>query len=219
MTTTNTQHSNYIFLLAKAASFAAEKHKNQRRKDKEKTPYINHPLTVGEYLIDIGQVYDPVPIIAAYLHDTIEDTDTTYDELRQEFGTTIADIVMELTDDKEQSKLDRKLHVIDHGPHLSNEAKLVKMADMLHNMQSILTSPPTSWSTDQLRGYFIWAYEVYLGIQDASPPQLSEYMRDFFSSTDALEIDGEVYDLIPQDDDEYKELWDRYLDLMTIVNN
>ena len=214
---TSNMDISQLSLLTKAAVFAAEKHSRQRRKDKDSTPYINHPLTVGEYLVSIGKVTDPVVIAAAYLHDTIEDTDTTYEELVEHFGSTVADIVLEVTDDKTASKLDRKLTVIEHASSISTAAKQVKIADMLHNMSSILTAPPTSWSPDQIRGYFVWAYKVYLKLRDCNE-SLAKYMDKFFAEA-TVQIDGTEYSIVPTDEAELDAVWNRYIHLMTVVDN
>lgn len=95
-------------LVLRAAQFAAHKHRDQRRKDVKATPYINHPINLAEVLHTDGGVHDPIVIAAALLHDTIEDTETTYDELRGIFGTSVADVVIEVTDVKFLAKDSRK---------------------------------------------------------------------------------------------------------------
>lgn len=72
---------------AKAVAFAAEKHRNQRRKDAEASPYINHPIALANVLANEGNVTDVAILCAAVLHDTIEDTDTTSEELPGIFGS------------------------------------------------------------------------------------------------------------------------------------
>ena len=112
----------------KTVDFAARKHRDQRRKDPESTPYINHPIGVAMLLVE-HKVNDRKVIMAALLHDTVEDTDTTYDELVKEFGREIADIVMEVTDDKSLHKAARKLFQILNASKKTQEAKLVKLTD------------------------------------------------------------------------------------------
>lgn len=87
-------------LVVRAAWFAAQKHRSQRRKDREASPYINHPLALADILVNEAVVTDPVIVAAALLHDTIEDTDTSCEELERDFGSEVAGIVMEVTDDK-----------------------------------------------------------------------------------------------------------------------
>lgn len=129
----------------RAASFAAHKHRNQRRKDAEAPPYINHPLTLARVLAEEGGITDAVTLCAALLHDTIEDTETTPDDLEREFGPEIRAIVEEVTDDKSLSKADRKRLQIEHAPHISERAKLVKLADKIANLRDVATSPPAGW--------------------------------------------------------------------------
>jgi GTP diphosphokinase / guanosine-3',5'-bis(diphosphate) 3'-diphosphatase len=74
--------------LLKAIEFASRKHLTQRRKDKDASPYINHPIAVTHLLADTGGVTDLVTLMAAVLHDTIEDTKTTAEELEAQFGRT-----------------------------------------------------------------------------------------------------------------------------------
>ena len=77
-------------LILRAIDFAARKHRDQRRKDEEASPYINHPISVSLLLADIGGIADAEVLSAAILHDTLEDTDTTTEELEAVFGMRIA---------------------------------------------------------------------------------------------------------------------------------
>ena len=149
-----------IELLLKAAHFAAEKHKNQRRKDAQATPYINHPLTLAYILSNEAGITDPTTLVAAVLHDTIEDTETTEAELEHHFGLDVAGIVKELTDDKTLPKLERKMLQIKNGPKKSYKEKLVKFADKIANLRDIATHPPQDWSLARQQEYFDWAMEV-----------------------------------------------------------
>src|SRR5690242_9518877 len=115
-----------IEMVIRAAAFAAHKHRDQRRKDAGATPYINHPLGLARILTAEGGVTDAATICAALLHDTIEDTETTAAELEAQFGVEIRAIVEEVTDDKALPKADRKRLQIEHAPHISDKAKLVK---------------------------------------------------------------------------------------------
>jgi guanosine-3',5'-bis(diphosphate) 3'-pyrophosphohydrolase len=147
-------------LTIEAVMFAAYKHRNQRRKDADASPYINHPIALAHVLSTIGEIEDLNVICAALLHDTIEDTDTTYFELEQQFGSKIASIVLEVSDDKSLSKSERKQLQIDHAADISFEAKLVKLADKICNLRDILTSPPSDWKLELKVGYFDWANNV-----------------------------------------------------------
>ena len=160
---------NPLAPVLKAAAFAAEKHRDQRRKDAEASPYINHPIALANVLVNEGGVTDSNVICAALLHDTIEDTETTEAELRAAFGDEITDIVLEVTDDKSLEKHVRKQAQIDHAPHISAQAKLVKLADKICNLRDILASPPAGWSTERKREYFDWAAKVVDGVRGVNP--------------------------------------------------
>jgi guanosine-3',5'-bis(diphosphate) 3'-pyrophosphohydrolase len=154
-------------LVLRALDFAARKHRDQRRKDPEASPYINHPIALANVLWNEGAVHDPVVIAAALLHDTIEDTDTTREELADAFGAEVAGIVAEVTDDKSLDKDVRKRLQVEHAPHLSGPAKLVKLADKICNLRDIVASPPTGWSLERRRQYFDWAKRVIDGLRGA----------------------------------------------------
>ena len=149
----------------KAAWFASDKHRNQRRKDVEASPYINHPLALAHVLATEGGVSDPVVIAAALLHDTVEDTETTPEELVREFGPAIASIVAEVTDDKTLEKAERKRLQVIKSPTKSHSAKLVKLADKICNLRDIAASPPADWNSERRRQYFDWAADVVAGIR------------------------------------------------------
>ena len=144
----------------KAVEFAAHKHRNQRRKDAPASPYINHPIALAQILRVEGGVDDPAVIAAALLHDTVEDTDTSYQELRGQFGTKVADIVAEVTDTKWLQKGSRKRLQISKASRSTQGAKLVKLADKIANLRDIIASPPADWSLTRKREYFDWAKRV-----------------------------------------------------------
>ena len=156
-------------LVVDAAAFAADRHRNQRRKDADATPYINHPLTLAHVLMAEGDVDDVATIVAAILHDTIEDTETSADEVAREFGAKIASVVAEVTDDKRLPKDERKRRQIEHAPDLSPEAKLVKLADKICNLRDVLDAPPAGWPIERKRGYFDWAERVVDGLRGSNP--------------------------------------------------
>lgn len=156
---------NEIQLLVRAIAFAAEKHSSQRRKDAAESPYINHPIALVDVLANEGNVTDIETLCAAALHDTIEDTATTADELKSIFGEKITSIVLELTDDKSLPKHVRKEKQIEHAPHCSPEAKVVKIADKICNLRNILAAPPADWSVERKHGYFDWAAKVVNGVR------------------------------------------------------
>ena len=155
--------------LITALAFAADKHKNQRRKDADASPYINHPIALANLLLNEAGVEDQRILIAAVLHDTIEDTDTTEQELVRHFGKDVADIVLEVTDDKALPKAERKRLQIEHAAHISRRAKLVKLADKICNLRDITASPPADWSVDRKREYFDWAKSVVEELRGVHP--------------------------------------------------
>lgn len=166
-------------LFVQAVGFSAHKHRNQRRKDVDATPYINHPIALADVLANEGGEYDVVVLCAAVLHDTIEDTETTVEELQAKFGDEVAAVVMEVTDDKSLDKATRKQLQIEHAPHVSQRAKLVKLADKICNLRDILASPPTGWSPDRQAKYFEWAAQVVDGVRGVNH-RLEEIFDDLF---------------------------------------
>ncbi len=147
-------------ILLKALAFAAHKHKDQRRRDVDTSPYINHPISLADILCNEGHITDIETICGALLHDTVEDTETTAEELENEFGRAIRDIVMDVTDDTTLSKAERKQAQIDHAAHISDKAKLVKLADKISNLRDVLDNAPADWSLQRRQEYFDWARKV-----------------------------------------------------------
>lgn len=155
--------------ILRAATFAATQHGIQKRKDKTGLPYINHPLGVAEILARVAQVADPLTLQAALLHDTVEDTDTTPEDLEREFGPKVRAIVMEVTDDDSLPKLERKQKQIDNAPNLSHEARLIRIADKIYNCSEIRPDCPHEWSLEKKRAYLSWAETVVSKIRGAHP--------------------------------------------------
>ena len=143
-----------------ALRFAARKHRDQRRKDPEASPYINHPIALADILWNEAGIEEPTVLCAALLHDTVEDTETTEEELLELFGPRIAAIVMEVTDDKSLPKAERKRLQVENVPGLSREARLVKLADKISNVRDVATAPPPDWPLQRRREYFDWAKSV-----------------------------------------------------------
>ena len=158
-----------LALLLKALAFAAHKHRDQRRKDADASPYINHPIALADVLVNEGGVTDYEVLCAALLHDTVEDTATTHEELVDAFGSRIARIVAEVTDDTRLPKEERKRLQIEHAPLLSREAKLVKLADKLCNLRDVADRPPARWNLERRREYFDWAKRVVDGLRGVHP--------------------------------------------------
>ena len=151
-----------------AASFAADKHRSQKRKGSDGQPYINHPLEVASLLANVGKIDDADVIVAALLHDTVEDCGVTYEEIEGKFGKTVADYVLEVTDDKSLPKADRKRLQIEHAPHLSHGAKQVKLADKISNIRDVSKNPPADWSVERRREYVEWGEKVVAGLRGAN---------------------------------------------------
>ncbi|MDN7969208.1 HD domain-containing protein [Burkholderia multivorans] len=146
--------------LIAAIAFAADRHRNQRREDEEASPYINHPIALADVLANEVGIEDERVIVAAVLHDTIEDTETTEQELLRLFGKDVADIVLEVTDDKSLPKETRKRLQIEHAAHISRRAKLVKLADKICNLRDLAQHPPAEWPLERKQAYFDWAKSV-----------------------------------------------------------
>ena len=152
-----------------AISFAADKHRNQRRKDIEASPYINHPIALANILANEASIEDEKVLVAAILHDTIEDTETTAAELADLFGDDVTAIVLEVSDDKSLPKAERKRLQVEHAPTISRRAKLVKLADKIANLRDIAASPPADWSLKRQQEYFDWAKAVVDGLRGIHP--------------------------------------------------
>lgn len=161
----NTMNQTETLRLLKALSFAADKHRFQRRKDTEETPYINHPINVALTLIEKGEEHNNDLLVAAILHDTIEDTQTTPEEIEQQFGKTVLGIVLEVTDDKNLPKEERKRLQVLHAPHKSSLAKKLKLADKSCNVYDIVNHPPGSWSMERKLNYLTWAEDILSGLK------------------------------------------------------
>jgi guanosine-3',5'-bis(diphosphate) 3'-pyrophosphohydrolase len=166
-----------IGLVIRAVEFAAQKHRMQRRKDSDASPYINHPIALMHVLCIDGGITAPAILAAAALHDTIEDTETTEQELRTMFGDEIASLVLEMTDDKSLPKAARKRLQIEHAQHMSPEAALVKLADKICNLRDVAANPPAGWSIERRMEYFEWAKAVVDGL-----PQVSVELLGLFKA-------------------------------------
>jgi GTP diphosphokinase / guanosine-3',5'-bis(diphosphate) 3'-diphosphatase len=163
--------------ILKALVFAAERHRNQRRKDSDHSPYINHPLDVVDLLWRVGGVRDQVILVAAALHDTVEDTGTQPEEIETLFGHEVRDLVLEVSDDKSLPKDMRKRLQVEHAAQKSLRAKTLKLADKIANVRDIRTRPPADWPDDRRTGYVLWAREVVAGLRGANPSLEAEFDR------------------------------------------
>lgn len=149
-----------IIRIIDAIEFAAEKHRFQVRKNPDQTPYVIHVIGVADNLIAIGKVREADIIIGGLLHDTVEDTQTTFEEIEKRFGQHVASFVNEVTDDKSLPKEERKQLQIEHAPDKSAGAAQIKLADKLYNLTDLFNNPPSDWEKERVDQYFRWAKSV-----------------------------------------------------------
>ena len=167
-----------LALLLHSLSFAAYKHRDQRRSNFESSPYINHPIDVASIIANVGGVNDLVTLVGAILHDTIEDTETTGAELEHEFGFAVRQLVEEVTDDKALPKSERKRLQIEHAPHISSRAKLIKLGDKICNIRDISQAPPADWSIERRQEYLDWTEQVVAGCRGTNA-QLEQFYDEY----------------------------------------
>lgn len=148
-----------------AAYFSARKHRDQKRKGNDASPYINHPLEVANLIANVGKIEDYDVLIGAILHDTVEDTETTKEEITELFGETVCGYVLEVTDDKSLPKAERKQKQIEHAPHLSDGAKLIKLCDKISNIRDVMENPPDFWDDERRLQYVEWGKKVVAGLR------------------------------------------------------
>ena len=158
-----------------AARFAAEKHAGQKRKGHAAEPYINHLIEVAELVAASSPVLDTNLVMAAFLHDTIEDTGVTAQELEQRFGSDVTALVLEATDDKSLPKETRKARQVETAPRKSVRAQILKLADKISNLRSLLASPPSDWSPERKRQYGEWARQVVSGFTSPNAFLLAQF--------------------------------------------
>ena len=158
-----------IHTVLQAAHFAAIKHAGQKRKGAAAEPYVNHVLEVAGLVAGAIAQPDVNLIAAALLHDTIEDTNTTREELTAAFGSDVTELVLEVTDDKTLPDAERKRRQVEHAPHLSVRAQTIKIADKISNLRGILESPPADWDRSRKEVYFLWGKQVVDGMTAPNP--------------------------------------------------
>jgi guanosine-3',5'-bis(diphosphate) 3'-pyrophosphohydrolase len=160
--------------LLKALHYAADLHKEGKRKGKAGEPYVNHVIEVAELLARVGRVCDIATLQAAILHDVVEDTEASFDDVERGFGATVRCIVEQVTDDKSLPKQERKDRQVEKAPKLSDAAKMVKIADKISNVFAIMLSPPPDWSRERRLEYVEWSARVVDGCRGCNP-QLESY--------------------------------------------
>jgi guanosine-3',5'-bis(diphosphate) 3'-pyrophosphohydrolase len=181
-----------------AALFAAKKHQGQVRKDRRGSPYITHPLTVAKTLWVIGGVRDGSTLVAAILHDTLEDTCTTQVEIRECFGEDILRIILEVSDDKSLEKIERKRLEVLHASEISSPAKLIKLGDKLANCRDILESPPNGWPLLRRQHYMQWAADVVAGLRGVNPPLENAFDQMLIKAENQLQFSIQPYSTVNQ---------------------
>jgi (p)ppGpp synthase/HD superfamily hydrolase len=153
----------------RAADVAARWHVHQRRKGPAQEPYMNHLLEVASLVTEATGGTEPSVVIAALLHDAIEDQEVPAALIAREFGQKVADIVMEVTDDKALLKDERKRKQVESSHKKSREAKLIKLADKTSNLRAVTLSPAHDWSVKRRLEYIEWSKSVVAGLRGTSP--------------------------------------------------
>jgi GTP diphosphokinase / guanosine-3',5'-bis(diphosphate) 3'-diphosphatase len=171
-----------------AAHFAAEKHAHQKRKGQNQEPYINHLIEVAELIASSSAALDTELIMAGFLHDTVEDTGVTLTELEQLFGPDVSRLVAEVTDDKSLPKETRKHLQVEHAHEKSERAQVLKLADKISNLRSILNSPPVGWSLERQRQYFEWARQVVDRLAAPNPFLKQEFENTYSRISQLKEV-------------------------------
>jgi len=182
-----------VTLVLRALRFAAERHRQQRRKDAAASPYVNHLIAVAETLWCQGGIRDTATIVAGVLHDTIEDTETVPEEIESLFGRAVRSIVVEVTDDKGLPKSLRKRIQVETAPGISHGAKGVKLADKICNLEDILKSPPAGWEEERKRAYVRWARQVVNGLRGTNARLEARFDELYFQAERLLavnDVDG-----------------------------
>jgi (p)ppGpp synthase/HD superfamily hydrolase len=168
---------NAVQKVLSAAMFAAERHCTQRRKGAAAEPYINHLIEVALLVSTSSPEPDSDAVVAALLHDTIEDAGVTEQEIAERFGPDVAQLVLELTDDKSLPKQERKRLQVVNAPKKSPRAQTIKLADKISNLRAIRSSPPFGWSEERKAAYFEWAKQVVDGLSAPNPVLKAEFEK------------------------------------------
>ena len=186
MSHSNRQDLAAVERILGAARFAAEKHAGQKRKGRAGEPYINHLIEVAELVVAASPLLDANLVMAAFLHDTIEDTGVSAQELEQRFGSDVASLVLEATDDKSLPQERRKALQVENARHKSPRAQVLKLADKISNLRSLLASPPADWSPERKLEYGEWARQVVSGFTSPNPLLLAEFEKAYAQLTKSV---------------------------------
>jgi guanosine-3',5'-bis(diphosphate) 3'-pyrophosphohydrolase len=178
----NPQQMNGLVLISYAADFAAGRHKEQRRKGAGQVPYVNHLADVAHLLAAATKGADAELVAAGWLHDTVEDTATSHEELVSTFGDDVAALVMEVTDDKSLPKAERKRLQVVKTPAKTSRAKMIKLADLTSNLRQL----PDDWEAQRIHEYFEWADKVAAGCRGVNSELEYAFDQIFTSGRAAL---------------------------------
>lgn len=167
--------------LKRVETFATNAHVGQFRKNKARDPYITHPIEVMQLLVDCG-VSDESILAAALLHDVVEDTPVTLDDIREEFGDDVAELVAEVTDNKKLPKKERKIAQLERIAKASVGAQMIKMADKYSNCKDLITDPPIGWGKDNIMGYAVWSFVLCNNVKNDVNEKLKSTVNQMFKS-------------------------------------
>jgi len=169
--------------ILKAAFCAAQKHASQKRKGMAAEPYVNHLLEVAHLVSTALSEPDANLVVAALLHDVVEDTPATNQQVADLFGPDVAALVAEVTDDKSLPQAERKRLQIVNAPKKTHRAQYIKLADKISNLRALLQSPPVDWTEERRREYFAWARQVVDGLSSPNPRLKAEFDRIYTEFT------------------------------------
>ena len=169
--------ANDWLAVLRAADMAARWHVDQHRKGAAAEPYVNHLLEVAMLVAQATDGKDPDLVIAALLHDAIEDQQVSPEIICDAFGPDVARIVVEVTDDKSVPKQERKRLQVENAHKKSHDAKLLKLADKTSNLRSLAASPPNDWPAERRQEYVDWARSVAKGLLGVSAWLEGEFNR------------------------------------------
>ena len=150
-------------MVSEAALFAAQRHSGTARKGRGNEPYVNHLAEVANLVSEASGGADAELVAAGWLHDTIEDTETTREELAERFSVRVAALVVEVSDDMGLPEGERRRLQIVAAPHKSPDAKLIKIADKISNIRGRIAPDPSEGERADLADYVGWAEQVVSG--------------------------------------------------------
>ena len=188
--------------LLRAIVFAARKHANQRRKNATETPYINHPIRVAQIAATLGRSSGNLELLqACVLHDTVEDTDATFEELEKHFGPVVRSLVQEHTDDKTLPRAEQRKLQVANAPGCSDAAKILILSDKIANVEDIVSPDgsgvPVNRSVEQIQEYVAFALRVAAAIGDS--PERHDLMSwlHMLARQKFVYMDGNQYPCLP----------------------